>query len=51
MSNKKEYFIAVRVKEEMFVELSKLASEMEDGNMSKFMRKLFKRVIKNAKDL
>lgn len=51
MCNTKKYFITVRVKEEMFIELSKLASEMEEGNMSKFIRNLFKRVIKNAKDL
>ncbi len=47
----KEYFISVRVKEDTFVEISKLASEMEGGNISKFVRNLFKRVIKNAKNL
>ena len=45
----KNYFITVRVKEEMFIELSNIASDMEEGNMSKFLRNLFKRVIKNAK--
>ena len=47
----KEYFITVRVKEDTYVEISKLASEMEDGNISKFVRNLFKRVIKNAKNI
>ena len=49
MMNKK-YFIGCRVTEEMYIEVSKLASEMEYGNISKFLRKLLKRVIKNAKD-
>lgn len=51
MVQQKKYFITIRVDEKMYIDLSKLASEMENGNMSKFMRNLFKRVIKNAKNL
>ena len=42
----KEYFITVRVKEQMYIKISRLAAEMENGNISKFVRKLFKRAIK-----
>jgi len=46
--NKKEYFITVRVDEEMYIKISNLAAEMEEGNISLFMRKLLRTVIKNA---
>ena len=45
MCNKK-YFITVRVEEKMYIEISRLAAEMENGNISKFVRKLLKRAIK-----
>jgi len=44
----KDYFITVRVNEEMYIAISKLAADMEKGNISKFIRNLLKRVIKNA---
>ena len=50
MSNK-NYNVTFRVDLKMWGEINKLASEMEGGNISRFMRKLLKRVIKNAKDL
>lgn len=45
---RKKYFITARVTEEMYMKISNLASEMEDGNISKFLRKLLKTVIKNS---
>jgi len=51
VQQKKEYFITVRVNEKMYIEISSLASEMEEGNISRFIRNLLKTVIKNAKNL
>ena len=48
MQQKKEYFITTRVTEEMYIKISKIASEMEEGNISRFIRNLLKTVIKNS---
>lgn len=44
----KDRFITVRVSDEMYIQLSRLASEMTGGNISKMLRKLFKRLIRHA---
>jgi len=36
------------VSEEMYIKISKIASEMEEGNISRFIRNLLKTVIKNS---
>ena len=49
MCNKKEYFISFRVTEKEYSDISKLAAYMEEGNMSRFARNTFKRMIEYGK--
>lgn len=42
---KKEYFLTTRVTEKMYIEISRMTSEMEEGNISRFIRKLLKKEI------
>ena len=50
MCNKKK-FITVRVDESLYNNAKKLADDIEDGNISKFIRNILEVMIENAKEI